>query len=73
MDDATPCKGGITIYPFGGDTLAVEVDYHRHVATTLRKMGLLVHQDGAREQTFLFAEADFDRVAAVVKPGSAAD
>ncbi len=23
-----PCRGGITIYPHGGNLLAVEVDYH---------------------------------------------
>ena len=63
-----PCRGGITIYPFGGTTLAVEVDYHCHVSKALRDMGLRVHQEGDREHTFLFDVADFDRVAAVVKP-----
>jgi hypothetical protein len=40
-----PCRGGITIYPFGGTLLAVEVDYHPQLACTLRKMGLGLHQD----------------------------
>src|SRR5262245_65154194 len=64
-----PCTGrGITLYPHGGTLLAVEVDGRWHLARRLREMGLTVHQDGDREQTFLFDVADFDRVAEVVQP-----
>jgi hypothetical protein len=63
-----PCRGGITIYPHGGSTLAVEVNGHKNITAALRKLGLCVHQDGDAEKTFLFDAADVDRVAAIVRP-----
>jgi hypothetical protein len=63
------CKGGITIYPHGGDLLAVEVDYHSTLAKRLAALpGVTLHQDGNREKTFLFPLALFDQVAAIVQP-----
>jgi hypothetical protein len=64
-----PCRGGITIYPHGGNMLAVEVDYHRGVAKALTALpGIQLQQDGDREKTFVFPSELFDRVAAIVKP-----
>jgi hypothetical protein len=63
-----PCRGGVVIYPYGGQLLAVEVDYRPKTAHRLRQMGLRCTQDGDREKTFVFDAADFDRVAAVVHP-----
>jgi hypothetical protein len=63
-----PCRGGITIYPHGGTTLAVEVNGRPKRAFALRQLGLTGHQDGDADKTFLFDAADFDRVAAVVRP-----
>jgi hypothetical protein len=64
-----PCRRGVTIYPYGGDRLAVEVDRHRHVAKQLREIaGVTLYQDGDGEKTFLFDVGLFDAVAAVVKP-----
>ncbi|OAI39805.1 hypothetical protein AYO40_05450 [Planctomycetaceae bacterium SCGC AG-212-D15] len=64
----TPCLRGM-IYPHGGDFLAVEVDYR---AVTARKLaaipGVVLHQDGDHEKTFLFPSELFDAVAAVVLP-----
>jgi hypothetical protein len=63
-----PCRAGCVIYPHGGTTLAVEVNGHKNLAAALRQLGLTCHQDGDAEKTFLFDAADFDRVAAVVRP-----
>jgi hypothetical protein len=64
-----PCAGrGVTVYPHGGSTLAVEVNNRRGVSARLAELGLTQHQDGDREKTFLLDVADFDRVAAVVRP-----
>jgi hypothetical protein len=63
------CRFGITIYPFGGSRLAVEVNGHRNIARQLRDLpGATLHQDGDGEQTFVFDLAEFDRVAEIVKP-----
>jgi hypothetical protein len=63
-----PCRLG-TIYPVGGDRLAVEVDYHPHVARKLAALpGAALTQNGDREKTFTFPAALFDQVAAVVRP-----
>jgi hypothetical protein len=63
-----PCRGGVTLYPHGGDLLAIEVDYHPKAARRLRGMGLRCTQDGDHEKTFVFPVDDFVRVAEVVKP-----
>jgi hypothetical protein len=64
-----PCRGGITIYPVGGDDLAVECDYHRYLAKRLAAIpGVVCTQDGDHEKTFRFAAELFDQVAAVVQP-----
>jgi hypothetical protein len=60
-----PCQRG-TIFPHGGDVLAVEVSYA--LAKRLAALGLKVHQDGDREKTFLFTVERFEEVAAIVKP-----
>lgn len=63
------CAGrGVTIYPHGGDLLAVEVNGRRGVAGRLLAMGLRLHQDGHQEKTFLFPLGRFEDVAAVVHP-----
>ena len=42
-----------TIYPYGRDLLAVEVDHHPGVARKLLGIpGVTFHQDGEREKTF---------------------
>jgi hypothetical protein len=64
------CRGrGVTIYPYGGDILAVEVDRRPSIAAKLKTIeGLKLHQDGDVEKTFLFNVALFEQVAEVVKP-----
>jgi hypothetical protein len=63
-----PCERGI-IYPFGGDRLAVEIDYRGPTARAVGALpGVVLHQDGDREKTFLFPLALFDKVAALVQP-----
>jgi hypothetical protein len=65
-----PCRGkGVTIYPFGGDRLAVEVDGRPGLVKKLTALpGVEVWQDGDREKTFLFDVGLFDQVAALVRP-----
>lgn len=64
-----PCKWGITIYPHGGESLAVEVDGHNRIAKKLGAIpGVVLHQDGDDEKTFLFPITVFDPVAAIVDP-----
>jgi hypothetical protein len=62
------CRFGV-IYPHGGDTPAVEVDYHPKVAKLLAALpGVALHQDGDGEKTFLFPVSLFEAVAAIVRP-----
>jgi hypothetical protein len=65
-----PCRGkGVTVYPFGGDRLAVEVDGRPGLAKQLVAIpGVELGQDGDGEKTFLFEVALFEAVAAVVRP-----
>jgi hypothetical protein len=65
-----PCRGkGVTIYPHGGDRLAVEVDGRPGLAKQLVAVpGVELRQDGDEEKTFLFDVALFRPVAAVVRP-----
>jgi hypothetical protein len=63
------CRGqGVTIYPHGGELLAVEVNHRRGIARQLAQLGLRCTQDGDTEKTFIFPVSRFDEVAAVVKP-----
>jgi hypothetical protein len=75
-----PCERG-TIYPHGGDLLAVEVDNRTPTARKVAALpGVCVSQgddgkpaddpykDWGGDMTFLFPLALFDRVAALVKP-----
>jgi hypothetical protein len=62
-----PCQYG-TIYPIGGDNLAVEVDYHDVIAGKLKRLGLRLTQDGDNEKTFVFPVVRFAEVAAIVRP-----
>src|SRR5262249_55415242 len=63
-----PCRLG-TIYPHGGDTLAVEIDGHPGVARKVAAIaGVRLHQEGDREKTYLFQLDLFPQVAALVKP-----
>jgi hypothetical protein len=62
------CRRG-TVYPYGGDMLAVEIDYRPSTAKKLAAVpGIIHHQAGDAEQTFLFPLALFNQVAAIVKP-----
>ncbi|HMF17667.1 MAG TPA: hypothetical protein VKE98_10705, partial [Gemmataceae bacterium] len=61
------CRLG-TIYPHGGDLLALEIDYHDFTAARLRRLGLEVVQDGDREKTLLFGVDRFEEIAAIVQP-----
>src|SRR5262245_62607542 len=64
-----PCAGrGVTIYPQGGSTLAVEVDRRPSIAAKLTALGLRLHQDGDTERTFHFDVSQFEEVAQIVKP-----
>jgi hypothetical protein len=64
-----PCRGqGVTIYPHGQGTLAVQSDNRRFIAKQLAELGLALHQDGDHEKTFLFLVAMFQQVAKIVKP-----
>jgi hypothetical protein len=64
-----PCQGGITIYPHGGELLAVEVDYHPGIAKKLAAVeGVRLHQNGDGEKTFTFPVGLFDGIAGIVKP-----
>jgi hypothetical protein len=64
-----PCRGGITIYPHGGDLLALEVDYHPLLTRRLLAIpGVKLYQNGDHEKTFLFPAGVFEQVAEVVRP-----
>ena len=65
-----PCRGkGVTIYPWGGGWLAVEVDGRPGLVKKLLAIpGLELWQDGDGEKTFRFDVARFEAVAAVVRP-----
>jgi hypothetical protein len=63
-----PCRYG-TVYPVGGDRLAVEVDYRPHIAKRLAALpGVVLSQNGDMEKTFSFPVAMFEAVAAIVRP-----
>jgi hypothetical protein len=63
-----PCRMG-TIYPYGHDILAVEVDHHPSAVRKLEAMRELIHhQYGEGEHTFFFHVREFNKVAKVVKP-----
>ncbi len=58
-----------TIYPFGGESLAVQVDGHPKIAKLVGAIpGVVLHQDGDEEKTFLFPITVFEPVAAIVEP-----
>jgi len=58
-----------TIYPHGRDRLAVEVDGHPRIAKQVAAIpGIVLHQDGDDEKTFVFPVDLFDQVAAIVEP-----
>jgi hypothetical protein len=65
-----PCQGnGVVIYPQGGTRLAVEINYRLPLARKVAALeGLILHQDGNWEKTFLFESTRFEQVAALVKP-----
>jgi hypothetical protein len=61
-----PCQQG-TIYPYGGDLLAAEVDHHPKTAKKLASIpGVRLTQDGDHEKTFVFPVALFEQVAALL-------
>jgi len=65
-----PCRFG-TIYPYDGDMLALDIDYHPGAARKVAAIpGVRVHQDGGwgGEMTFTFNVTLFDAVAAIVRP-----
>jgi hypothetical protein len=62
------CTRGV-IYPFGENTLALELDYHPRVAKRVAQIpGVCLHQDGGHEKTFTFPVDVFSQVAEVVRP-----
>jgi hypothetical protein len=62
-----PGRFGV-VYPFGGDLLAVECDYHTKAARALAVLpGVRTHQDGDRERTFIFPADLFGRVAEIIQ------
>lgn len=63
-----PCKYG-TIWPYGGDVLAIEIDYHNPTAQKVRAIpGVKVKHDGDKEKTFLFPLRLFADVARLCHP-----
>src|SRR5262249_24837221 len=63
-----PCRYG-TIYPHGGDLLALDLDGHRMLTKPLLAIpGVRLHQDGDHEKTFVFPPAVFDPVVALLPP-----
>jgi hypothetical protein len=63
------CWRGVTIYPFGGHLLAVEVDHHPGLLRQLLAIsGVALRQDGDHEKTLTFHVDLFDQVADVVHP-----
>ena len=63
-----PCRYGC-IWPYGGQVLAVDIDYHGRVAKKVAELrGVWVLCDGDREKTYLFHARMFDQVAALVMP-----
>lgn len=58
------CRYG-EIYPHGETTLAVDVEGHGKIAAQLAALASVTFH---RPNTFLFDAADFDKVAAIVKP-----
>ena len=61
-----PCRTG-TIYPHGGETLALELNGHPKIALKVAAIhGVVLHQDGDEEKTFLFPVILFPKVALVV-------
>jgi len=63
-----PCQRGV-VYPHGGGLLAVEVEGRRVTANRLRQLNCTTtYQEGDNFLTVTFDAADFDEVAAVVKP-----
>ena len=63
-----PCQRGV-VYPYGGDLLAVEVEGRRVTANRLRELDCTTtFQEGDSFLAVTFHVADFDEVAAIVKP-----
>lgn len=63
-----PCRTG-TIYPYGGEVLALELNGHPKVAKQVAAIpGVILHQDGDDEKTFLFPVSLFEKVATLVGP-----
>jgi hypothetical protein len=63
------CKTAAEIYPYGGQTLVVELEGHRHIRKRLDGLACCrVHQRGDDFASYLFDVADFKAVARVVKP-----
>jgi len=63
-----PCRSG-TIYPYGGEKLALELNGLPKIAKQVAVIrGVLLYQDGNDEKTFLFPVSLFDRIAALVEP-----
>ena len=61
-----PCRTG-TIYPHGGEMLALELNRHSKIAKQVAAIpGVVLHQDGDEEKTFLFPISLFAKVAMVV-------
>src|SRR5438132_10059903 len=57
-----------TIYPHGRESLAVEVDGHPRIAKQVGAIpGIVLHQDGDDEKTFVFPVDLFDQVAPIVE------
>ena len=63
-----PCHKGI-IYPYGGEYLAVEIDYHGPTAKQVGQIpGVVCTQDGDQEKTFKFHVDLFPQIAQLVIP-----
>lgn len=65
-----PCRPkGSNIYPYGGTKLIIEIEGHAKLRNQLRCLSCCeLIQDGDTFTAFRFDVADFDAVAALVKP-----
>jgi hypothetical protein len=63
-----PCRFG-TIYPQGGEMLAIEIDNHTITANKVAAIpGVAPHQNGDFERAYLFHMDLFGEVAKIVRP-----
>lgn len=71
-DNYIPCKKNVQIYRYNADTLAIMFLTNKYTSNRIKELSaqnvyLKPFQIGDNEQTYLFSESDFNKVAEVVK------